>query len=190
MYTKVKENLIGWHFVFSATQIILGSILLGLSAQIAVPLPFTPVPMTLQTLAIAFLALSFGSKKASLAVVVYLIQASMGWPVLSGGASNPLWILAPFRAGYLLGFLVAVYVMGKWLETQNKGSFLKNLGCFLTGEAIILGLGTFWLSFFVGIENAITMGAFPFMVGALVKACVAATALKPFNALKNYLSKI
>lgn len=165
-------------------QVILGSVFLAMMAQVSIPLPFSPVPLTLQTLTVALLAATLGRKKAALAVMGYLLQATLGWPVLAGGVFNPLWMIGP-RAGYLIGFVAAAYFVGLCLETQEKPTFAKSFLSFMLGEAIILIMGAMWLSMYVGKENALLMGFYPFVVGGLLKATVAAAAVKPLSFLSD-----
>lgn len=161
----------------SLLQVLAGSILLALTAQVAVPLPFTPVPVSLQTFGVALLAITLGSRKAPLAVLAYLAQASMGLPVLAAGRVNPAWLFGP-NAGYLIGFVVASFVVGKLLEKSPKASFGKNWLTLSLNEITILAVGSVWLSFFVGWENSLAMGVIPFLPGALLKITMAASARK------------
>jgi biotin transport system substrate-specific component len=165
-------------------QVLFGSIFLAIMAQIAIPLPFTPVPMSLQTLAIAILAITLGPKKAPLAVLAYLAQATVGLPVLAAGTVNSLWIIGPL-AGYLLGFVASAFVVAKLLSTTKQSSFYKNWLILSLNEITILALGSLWLSYFVGFQNAITMGILPFIPCALIKITIAASSIKPINWLKK-----
>jgi biotin transport system substrate-specific component len=154
----------------TAFQVILGSLFLGLSAQISVPLPFTPVNMTMQTLAVFILSMTLGSKKSFFAVVLYLMQASYGLPVMQGGAINPLWFMGP-RVGYLLGFAFAAYATGSLLE--KRSGFFWTLFSILVGQTLILGLGTLGLGLFVGYDKAFALGTLPFLYGDAIKVSLA-----------------
>lgn len=165
-------------------QVIIGSLFLGLMAQLAIYLPFTPVPISMQTLGVSLLAISLGPKKAVLAVLAYLGQASIGLPVLAGGISNPWWILGP-KAGYLIGFMVSAYVVGTLLEKKRSSSFFMNCLIVALNESIILGIGAMWLSLFVGTESALAMGVLPFIMGGFIKMTIAACAIKPIEWIKS-----
>lgn len=169
-------------WLFAVMQVVGASIALALFAQVAIPLPFTPVPLSLQTLALFFIALTLGSKKASCAVVAYLAQGSLGLPVFAGGLVNPTWFMGP-RAGYLLGFVLAAWVVGYLSEENQRKSFFKTLLILSFGEALILIPGTLWLGFFVGITNAIGLGALPFLFGDFLKILIVALAMKPVKQL-------
>lgn len=174
-------------FALKTLQVIMGSIFLGLMAQAAIPLPFTPVPISLQTLAVSLLAIALGSKKAPLAVLLYLLQATCGLPVLAGGTVNPLWMVGP-RAGYLIGFVLASYLIGRLLEIKKSHpSIIWSFFSISLGELSIVCAGTLWLSTFVGIETAFYMGLFPFLPGSAAKVAIAVCSIKPLDVIKNRL---
>jgi biotin transport system substrate-specific component len=173
----------------AALQVALGSIFLALMAQIAIPLPFSPVPITLQSLGVALLAISLGRVKAPLAVCGYLAQASIGLPVLAGGLVNPLWMIGP-KAGYLLGFVLSSWIISRLLELDktpslDKPLWIKRFIYIACGETSILCLGTLWLACFVGLPNALLMGFLPFLPGALAKITVATTAIQPIRWIRQ-----
>jgi len=165
-------------------QVVLGSIFLGLMAQLAIPLPFNPIPLSVQTLAISLLAISLGSRKAPLAVMAYLVQATFGLPVLAGGLSNPLWMIGP-KAGYLIGFVLVAYLVAASIENQKKKNFFKSWMTFALGEIILLSCGSLWLSYFIGLEKAFLLGFLPFLPGALVKISIATCSLMSFQWAKS-----
>ena len=162
----------GHSLFISFTCSLLGSVVLGIFAQASVPLPFTPIPLSLQTLGVSLLAICLGSRGALLAVALYLLQATIGLPVLAGGIVNPFWIAKP-SAGYLIGFLVSAYITGYLLEKLQPRSLLKTGCVLLCNEVIILNMGTLWLGFIVGFENAFYLGLLPFVPGALIKCSLA-----------------
>jgi biotin transport system substrate-specific component len=165
-------------------QVLLGSVFLGLMAQISVPLPFTPVPFSLQTLGVALLAISLGSRKAPLAVMAYLLQATLGFPVIAGGLSKPLWMISP-TAGYLIAFVISSFLTAKLLERARSSSWIKTWLAFTVNEVTILLIGSLWLALFVGGSKAFLLGALPFIPGALVKIAVAASSVKPIRWIKS-----
>ncbi|MBS0615212.1 MAG: biotin transporter BioY [Verrucomicrobia bacterium] len=164
--------------VFKEIAIVLaGSLFMALMAQVRVPLPFTPVPLTLQTLAVFLLGGILGPKRALLSLIAYLIEGTCGLPIFNGGSINPLWFLGP-HAGYLWGFVLAAFVVGKL--TENREDFFRFLLALLVGEAIILGLGTSWLALFMGWKKAFLVGAAPFFIGATLKMCAGSFILKSY----------
>lgn len=172
----------------TALQCITGSVFLGLMSQFSVQLPFTPVPITLQTFALFLLILAQGKKKASYSVILYLMQATLGLPVLNGGLVNPAWMLSP-TAGYLIGFLGCTYVGGYMLERKRNPGFGWTLFSLACGQSVLFLMGTAYLSYFVGLNNAFTLGVAPFLLGAVLKLCSASCASKPINSVAEYLSK-
>jgi biotin transport system substrate-specific component len=162
--------------VSSYLQVIAGSILIALCARIEIPLPFTPVPLTCQTLAILFLGATLGSKKGAACALLYLLEVVFGLPVLAGGVSNSLAFFGP-RCGYLLGMPLQAYIAGKLIENKRFSSFRTGL-CLTAACAVQLGLGLCGLVGFVGAENVLMMGLFPFIPGELLKVLVVTNYLK------------
>jgi len=159
-------------FCKAVTQVAMGSVLLVTLAQAAIHLPYLAAPITLQTLGVFILAGVLGSKKGSLAVLAYLFQASIGMPVLAGGAVDSMWWQA-LSAGYLLAFPVAAFAAGTICEWAERPSFLRFLGAFTVAQLIIWALGTFWLSLALGWDRAITLGVVPYIPGAALKILAA-----------------
>lgn len=168
-------------------SIILGSLLLSITSQFAFPLPFSPVPISLQTWAVALLAMTLGPKKAPFAVLAYLFQATIGLPVTVGGLSNPLWMVGP-TAGYLLGFFVSSYVTAKIIQNHSSHSFLKTWLKLSINEGIILVLGFAWLSYLFGFDKAFTLGVAPFIPGACLKITMATASYRPIQWLREKFS--
>ena len=99
--------------------VIGASIIIALFAPLAIPLPFTPVPISTQCHVVLLISYFLGAKRASLAVLVFLCQGAMGLPVFANGASGILNIVGP-RGGYLLGWLVAAFVTGLLMERVSN----------------------------------------------------------------------
>ena|ERR1700722_14061463 len=152
-----------------------GSLLMALLAQISIPLGFTPVPLTLQTLGVLLIGGVLGSKKGVAAVLAYLGQGALGLPFFAGGGSGLTSLMGP-RGGYFLGFTIAALVVGFLLERGAKEKFSYTIATMSVGAFCILFFGAFWLSFFVGgVSMAITLGVMPFLLGECIKVVIAAT---------------
>ena len=151
----------------------------ALAAQVAVPLPFTPVPLTLQTFAVLAGAAALGAERAVIAQVLYITLAVAGVPVLAGGASGHEVVVGA-TGGYLIGFVLASYVVGRISSNGASTKSGKTALAFLAGSVLIYALGAPWLAFTTGntITWAIVNGVVPFLVGDLIKA-VAAGAVLP-----------
>ena len=118
---KVKEELISFSRLSSFLQVIGGSFFLAICSQLSIPLFFTPVPISMQTFAVLLIGGFLGSKKGALAVALYLFEGVIGLPFFSGGHAGVACLLSP-SGGYLLGFLVAAFVIGMMVE---KGKTLR-----------------------------------------------------------------
>ena len=151
----------------------------ALAAQVSIPLPFTPVPLTLQTFAVLAGAAALGAERAVIAQVLYIALAVAGVPVLAGGASGHEVVVGA-TGGYLIGFVLASYVVGRISSNGASTKSGKTALAFLAGSVLIYTLGAPWLAFTTGntITWAIVNGVVPFLVGDLIKA-VAAGAVLP-----------
>ena len=155
--------------LISAAQIIGASLLIALCAQIRIPLPFSPIPLTFQTFAVLLIGSLLGSKKGALSVIAYLAEVSLGLPFLQGGMVNP-FALVGITAGYLIGFVVQAYFVGWFFEKRKTLSFGKTLSVLSLACLVQLALGTLWLAHFVGWNNDLPMGFYPFVPSEVLKA--------------------
>ena len=137
-YTYVKP----WNLTLLKT--IAGSLFIAVCAQISIPLPFTPVPLTLQTLALLFLGVSLGSKQAAACTILYLMECMVGLPFLAGGLANPLAFIGP-KAGYLFAMPLLAFIAGK---ASVKKSLGMNLTILLSASLILLAIGSIFLANF------------------------------------------
>lgn len=164
-----------------------GSLFLAGMAQISIPLPFNPVPVSMQSFGVMLLVLALGKKEAFMAVAAYLIQATGGLPVLAGGAVNPLWMASP-TAGYLIGFLASAFIAGTVLDIQKERTFVSTLFALFLGELALYVSGSVVLSFFVGVKSAIALGVVPFALGSVLKLVAAASLDKPIHLAKRFFN--
>ncbi len=156
--------------------VVLGSLFLALSSYIQVPM--VPVPVTMQTFAVALVGALYGWRLGSITIVAWLVEGAVGLPVLAGGASGVHHFLGP-TGGYLFAFPVAGALMG-WLAERGWNGhrvILAFLGMLLS-NAVCLVLGAAWLAVLVGPERAIALGVMPFLVGALLKSALGAATLR------------
>ena len=158
--------------------IVLGVALITLCAKIRVP--SWPVPMTLHTLAVMAIALAAGPRLATATFMAYLMAGAAGLPVFSGTPERGIglaYMVGP-TGGYLLGYLLAVGVIG-WLA-QGRGMAGQALAM-LAGLAVVYAVGLLWLAGFVPASGLLAAGFAPFILGDLVKialACGLTTALR------------
>jgi biotin transport system substrate-specific component len=166
---------IGSH-VYDVLLVLAGSALIALSAQVAVPLPFSPVPVTGQTFAVLLVGAALGRTRGSAAVLAYLAEGAAGLPVFAGGLAGPAVLLGP-TGGYLFGFLPAAWICGALAERGWDRHLLGTLAAMTAGDLAIFAVGVPWLARYVGAENAVAFGFAPFLVGNLAKIVLAAGVL-------------
>lgn len=152
-----------------------GSLLLAAFAQIRIPLAFSPVPITGQTFAVLLLAAALGSRRGVSSVALYLAQGALGLPFFAGGAAGLSHLAGP-TGGYLVGFLPAAYVIGALSQRGMDRRWISALPLFALGHTLIYILGVAWLSGFVGLEQALTAGFWPFLPLDGLKVVMAALA--------------
>lgn len=155
-----------------------GALLLALCAQVRIPLPFTPVPITGQTFAVLLLPVMLGGWRGPAAVAAYLAQGALGLPFFAGGAAGAAVLAGP-TGGYLLGFLLAAVVIAV-LAGHSRGSRVRLALAMVAGNLVIYLCGVPWLARFVegGLGAAVMLGMTPFLVGDAIKL-IAALILVP-----------
>ena len=157
--------------------IILGSLFVAVLAQVVIPLPFTPVPITVQTFGVLLVGAALGSKRGSASLALYLAEGAIGLPFFAGGAHG-LTVLTGATAGYLVGFVGAAYVIGQLAERGLERSVRTSFIPFLVGTVIIYACGVSWLAVVLGsFSKAVTLGLVPFIIGDIIKLIAAALAL-------------
>ncbi|MDB6080863.1 MAG: BioY protein [Chlamydiia bacterium] len=168
----------------NAIKVLCGSAFLALMSQLSIPLPFSPVPLSMQTFAVFLLGAFLGPRIGALSVIAYLAEGSAGLPVFAGGLTNPLWFCSA-RTGYLIGFVIAAFVIGKTYEYRPQMGFFSSLLTMASGAVTILAVGALWLSIFVGPQAAITMGVLPFLIADSIKIVAAACIAQGFALIKK-----
>lgn len=160
-----------------STQImamILGTGVVALLAQVSFRLPFTPVPVTGQTLGVLLVGAGLGRRLGALTLSLYLGEGALGLPVFAGGSAG--WPLGP-TGGYLIGFIVMAYVVGTLAERGWLRTLWRAIAAMLGGEIVLYGMALPWLSQYVGVKQVVPLGLMPFIPGDLLKAVVAASIL-------------
>jgi len=165
--TKTHINLL-----YNTVLVMGASILVALSAQIAIPLPFTPVPVTAQTLAVLLIGAVLGSARGALAILTYLAEGAVGLPVFAGGKAGLAWLAGP-TGGYLLGFVLAAFVTGFLAERKWDRNIFSGFLAMLIGNVIIFAFGLLVLQSYVGVERVLELGFYPFILGDIVKLALA-----------------
>jgi biotin transport system substrate-specific component len=160
---------------YDAILVIGGSLFIALCAQFT--LHIGPVPITGQTLGVLLTGVLLGSRRGSLSVLAYLAEGVAGLPVFAPGGPLGLTRLVGPTGGYLIGFVAAAYVTGLLAERGWDRKAATALAAMLIGNATIYAFGLPWLALFVGIENTLPLGLYPFIVGDLLKTILAAVLL-------------
>ena len=156
--------------------ILAGSLFLTLSSYLEVPM--IPVPVTMQTFAVALVGALYGWRLGGLTIVAWLMQGALGLPVLAGGAAGAAHFIGP-TAGYLFAFPVAGMAVG-WLAERgwNGRRPWRAFAAMLIGNGLCLVLGAAWLAALIGLEPAVMTGLAPFLIGAVLKAGLGALTLR------------
>jgi biotin transport system substrate-specific component len=168
----VLADLLPGELVRDVLLVLGGAGFVGLMAQIIVPLPWTPVPVTGQTLAVLCVGAAFGPVRALSSMILYLAAGVAGLPWFADGASG--WGGPAF--GYILGFIVAALVVGALAARGADRTPIKAVPAMLLGTLIIYAVGVPWLmdSLGVSLSKAIELGVRPFVGGDLIKVALAA----------------
>ncbi|NUM80070.1 biotin transporter BioY [bacterium] len=158
------------------TLIVCFSLLTAAGAWVTLPLSFSPVPITLQTLVVSLAGAVLGAKRGALSQLMYIGYGICGLPVFAGGLTSIAVVLGP-SGGYLIGFPVAAFLTGL-LVSDNK-NILWNLGALIIGSLPVLLLGTLQLSLFTAgnLREAFAIGFVPFIAGDFIKCALAALIL-------------
>jgi biotin transport system substrate-specific component len=175
IYTRTFPRAAAW--LRDVILILLGALFVAALAQVEIPLPFTPVPITGQTFGVLLVGTALGSKRGAASLVSYLAMGMFGLPFFAGGAHG-LDIVLGATGGYLIGFVVAAYVIGLLAERGLERSVRTSLVPFLIGTLIIYACGVAWLTVLLGsFSKALAAGLIPFLVGDAIKLVAASLAL-------------
>jgi biotin transport system substrate-specific component len=147
----------------------------ALGAFVRIPLPFSPVPITLQTLFVLLGGALLGSSLGVLAQLSYIFLGISGLPIFTGAGSGLLYLLGP-TGGYLFGFIIAALFLGRFIGF-TKNNFLATLGIFCIADFLLLFCGVIWLKFIFAYSftKLLIIGFIPFILGDLLKILVAVT---------------
>jgi biotin transport system substrate-specific component len=158
--------------------VVAGALLIYLTARIVIPVPGSPVPITGQTFGVLQVGASLGLRRGLFAVSLYVLLGVVGLPFFAEGKGG-LSVIWGARGGYLVGFMVAGAVVGRLAELGWDRRFTGAFGAMLAGSVIIYAIGLPWLMVVTGftLEETITKGLTPFLVGDALKLLLAAVLL-------------
>jgi biotin transport system substrate-specific component len=164
--------------VTDVVLVCLGAGLLASSAQVAIQLPFTPVPITGQTFAVLLVGASLGAVRGSSSALLYLLVGVAGAPVYAHGAAG-FSVITGASGGYLVSYPFASALTGWLAERRWDRRFSSAVGAMLTGNVLIYLFGLSWLAVVLGtgLEKTLELGLYPFVPGDTFKLYLAAALL-------------
>lgn len=173
----VIDRVVRGRVAFGALLVLGGSALIAIAAQIAIPMPFSPVPLTMQPLAVLLVGVVLGSKRGAAAAVLYLFEGLSGLPVFAQGHGGAVW-LAGATAGYLYSYPFAAFVAG-WFSERGWGTtLLRSLAGMFVALAVIYAGGWAWLATVTTSPRlAYAIGVEPFIIADIIKVAFGAALL-------------
>jgi biotin transport system substrate-specific component len=161
---------------FDLALVLAGSALIALSAQVAIPLPFSPVPVTGQTFAVLLVGAALGRWRGAASVLAYLAEGAAGLPVFAGAHAGPAVLLGP-TGGYLFGFVLGAWLCGHLAERGWDRTVRGTTAAMVLGNVVIFAVALPWLARYVGAANVWALGFWPFIPGDVVKIGLASALL-------------
>jgi biotin transport system substrate-specific component len=162
--------------LYDFAWVVGGSLFIALCARIAVFLPFSPVPVTGQTLAVLLTGALLGSRRGPLSVMTYLAAGTAGLPFFAGGAVGFARLAGP-TGGYLMGFVLAAFVTGLLAERGWDRRVPTTVLLMGVGTVVVYAFGLAWLAKFVGPDKVLALGLYPFLLGEVAKVACAVVLL-------------
>jgi len=161
--------------------------LLAAVAPFKIPLGFTPVPITLQTLVVLLAGAMLGARYGALSMILYDVVGALGLPVFAGGGSGFGALIGP-TGGYLLSYPVAAFVIGLYVQKRKKPKYFDYVVAMIAGTIIIYVLGASWgmLVTGLGVIAILTGWVLPFIIGDTLKLLVAAYIAKNVD-IRRYI---
>ncbi len=189
--TSLRSSLIPRTTALTNAVLVVSGVLgLAALAQIAVPVPGSPVPVTGQTLGVLLLGTTYGSTLGFTTFALYILAGIAGAPVFANSGQG-LDRLVGATGGYLVGMLVATFVLGQFARFRLDQKFLTALPSMLVGTVITFSFGLVWLHQFTGQSWSwtISAGLTPFIIGEALKIAIAGTSLPALWRLVNRKNK-
>ncbi|MGI8683000.1 MAG: biotin transporter BioY [Mycobacteriales bacterium] len=158
-----------------AALVVVGAALVGASAQIAIALPFTPVPLTMQPFAVLLAGATFGLRRGAAAMLLYLLVGLAGVPWFAQHNGGPTIVHAA-SFGYLLSYPFAAALVGALAARGGDRTVLRTAGSMALGLLVIYAFGLPWLMavLHVGLAQGLALGVTPFLLGDAIKVALAA----------------
>ena len=172
---RTLADVVPGGLVRNVALVVGGTLFVALSALVQIPLPFTPIPLSLQTFAVLLTGAALGSRRGALSMGIYLLAGVAGVPWFAAQHSG--WAFASF--GYVVGFVAAAWLAGRLAEAGADRQVLKSTGLLVVGNVVIYAFGVTGLaaSTGMGLGTAVAKGVVPFLIGDVIKIAVAAALL-------------
>lgn len=170
----VLADFVPGALVRDLTLVVAGAALTGLAAQVAVPIPGSPVPLTGQTFAALLVGAALGWQRGATSMLLYLIAGVAGVPWFQGGSSG-----VPVSLGYVVGFVFAGALVGFLAGRGGDRTPVRTIGTMVLGNLAIYAVGVPWLMAMTGMgfAKALSVGVLPFLIGDALKIALAAGVL-------------
>ena len=159
--------------------IVGGTLFIAALAQIAIPVPGSPVPVTGQTLAVYLIGTTYGARLGFATFATYLSAGIAGAPIFAPAATQGIARLTGATGGYLIGMLIAVLVLGALADRKADQKFKTSFPALIFGSVIVFAFGLIWLNVSLNLTWAqtISAGLTPFIFGEVIKIAITATSL-------------
>jgi len=150
--------------------VIGASLLMAICGRLSMPLPFTPVFLTVANFGVLFIALTLGSQRATAAMLLYLAEGAIGLPVFSPAGPGGIAQLIGPTGGYLIAYPVVAFVAG-WISERGQRTVLRFAGAAILGEVLLFASGVSWLvvGLHVPLAQATNWGIYPFVPAEIIK---------------------
>jgi biotin transport system substrate-specific component len=167
--------------------IVSASLFVALCAHISLPLPFTPVPLTLQNFAVLLVGMALGSRRGCAALALYLMEGAAGMPVFSPtGPGGLLQLLGP-TGGFLMAYPLVAGLAG-WITERGKMSFARAAVAGLLGEVLLFAIGLSWLATLThSFALALRLGLYAFVFAEIIKIMAAAAIARGWRRISQDL---
>ena len=168
------------------TLVGIATAIMGIFSQLSLPIPFTTVPLTLQTFGLVIISVVLGKKIGTFSILIWALLGTIGIPVFSGFSSGIGILLGP-TGGYIIGFIFMAFIIG--YSSSNKNKVILFLGVYI-GQAIQYTFGVIQLKIVLGLnmKNALLAGLYPFLLKDIMTITIAVIiALSVKNSLRGVL---
>lgn len=178
----LNERVIRGSAATNVMLVVAASAIIAIAAQIAINVPFSPVPLTMQPVAVLLVGVVLGSRRGAAAALLYIFEGASGAPVFAQAHGGVMWLAGP-TAGYLWSYPFAAFVAGWFSERNWSSTIVRSVAGMLIALAVIYAGGFAWLSVLTGAQSAFALGVAPFIAADIVKIAITAALLPQLQRL-------